>query len=109
MTRLGSSDLHISSFLIILCVICTFATVGQASIFYTSHTIPVPRYRSYYDSVGEQKLTNNRYEASVIVQGDILLTKQCECIPRYQCRSPRNIVNLKTRDCHHHGKVCCEN
>ncbi|XP_039432610.1 uncharacterized protein LOC120415221 [Culex pipiens pallens] len=81
---------------------------GDASIFYSVHTLPVPRYRSYFDSVGEQSIGQGRFETSVIIQEDILVRKRCECIPRYRCRSPRNIINLKTRDCHHHEKVCCE-
>ncbi|XP_053684188.1 uncharacterized protein LOC128734169 [Sabethes cyaneus] len=94
--------------LLVLVVICAISREGHASVFYSKHTLPIPIYRSYFDSVGEHKVMNNRYETNVIIQEDILVRKRCECIPRFMCRSPRNIIKLQNRDCHHREKVCCE-
>nr|XP_019546319.2 uncharacterized protein LOC109416722 [Aedes albopictus] len=111
MSRLDSLNVHLPCFrwLLVLNLVSAFLSPpAQASIFYSSHTLPVPKYRSYFDSVGEQRVTANRYDVSVIIQEDILERKQCECIPKYLCHPPRNIINLQSRECHHHEKVCCE-
>uniref|UniRef100_A0AAG5DJP4 Methuselah N-terminal domain-containing protein n=1 Tax=Anopheles atroparvus TaxID=41427 RepID=A0AAG5DJP4_ANOAO len=81
---------------------------ATASIIYTGYKLPMPRHRLFYQSVGERKIGPNLYEVSTIIQGDILLRKQCECMLRYRCRIPRNIFYLSNRDCHHREKVCCE-
>lgn len=84
------------------------STGATASIIYTGYKLPLPRHRLFYKSVGERKIGSNLYEVSTIIQGDILLRKQCECMLRYRCRIPRNIFYLSSRDCHHREKVCCE-
>ncbi|EAT46199.1 AAEL002592-PA [Aedes aegypti] len=110
MSRLDTMNVHLPCFrwLLVLSLVSAFLPPAPASIFYSGHTLPVPIHRTYYESAGEQRLTGNRFEVSVIVQEDILERKQCECIPKYLCRSPRNIIILQSRDCHHHEKVCCE-
>ncbi|XP_050081034.1 uncharacterized protein LOC126568580 [Anopheles maculipalpis] len=80
----------------------------EASMIYTGIKLPFPRHRMFYKSVGERKIGPNLYEVSTIIQEDILLRKQCECMQRYRCRVPRNIFYLSNRDCHHREKVCCE-
>ncbi|XP_062563035.1 uncharacterized protein LOC134226332 [Armigeres subalbatus] len=105
-----SLKMHLPCFrwLLVLSSFGALLTLVNGSIFYSGHTLPVPKHRTYFESVGEQRLTSNRFEASVIIQEDILERKQCECISKYLCHSPRNIITLRSRDCHHHEKVCCE-
>ncbi|XP_055596023.1 uncharacterized protein LOC129746406 [Uranotaenia lowii] len=106
--RTKFSECSSTRLLVLLVLTLAFSSVGYASIFYSGHTLPVPRYRTYFDSVGERRLTSDRFEVTVIFQEDILMKKQCECITSQKCRSPRNIIHLQTRDCHHREKVCCE-
>ncbi|XP_058056573.1 uncharacterized protein LOC131207951 [Anopheles bellator] len=81
---------------------------AMASIIYAGYALPMPRHRTFYNAVGERKIGPNLWEVTTIVQADILLRKQCECMLRHRCRVPRNIFYLSNHDCHHREKVCCE-
>ncbi|ETN61357.1 hypothetical protein AND_006985 [Anopheles darlingi] len=84
------------------------ATGAMASIIYAGYKLPMPHHRTFYKSFGERKIGPNLYEVTTIIQEDILIRKQCECMVRYRCRVPRNIFYLDNHDCHHRERVCCE-
>ncbi|XP_050093448.1 uncharacterized protein LOC126576284 [Anopheles aquasalis] len=84
------------------------STGATASIIYAGYKLPMPHHRTFYKSFGERKIGPNLYEVTTIIQEDILIRKQCECMVRYRCRVPRNIFYLDNHDCHHRERVCCE-
>ncbi|XP_035792093.1 uncharacterized protein LOC118466615 [Anopheles albimanus] len=84
------------------------STGAEASIIYAGYKLPMPHHRTFYKSYGERKIGPNLYEVTTIIQEDILIRKQCECMVRYRCRVPRNIFYLDNHDCHHRERVCCE-